>query len=105
MNGLLTIIMFSGVFRVDEDFVYKENVRAVEVRLFSKLGDKVQTEVVSLSTQKEEFSKNVDILLPRDVEYYEYEIVYSIKGSDPVSSPKISAKARRIDIDKIIHNN
>jgi len=89
---------------VDGHFVEEENIRALEIRIYSQLGDKTQTKVVNLNTREEELSKNVEILLPTDIENYEYEVVYSITGSDPVTSPRIPAQSRRIDIYRIVPN-
>jgi len=87
---------------VDEDFVKKEKVRGIEVKLYSKLGDKTEVESISMKTTKDELSKTVEILLPRLVEDYEYEVIYSIKGKSPKRSAKQSSDFGRIDVDRFM---
>ncbi len=87
---------------VDEDFVKKQKVRGIEVKLYSLLGEKTEVESVSMKTQKEELSRTVEILLPRNIEDYEYEVIYSIKGQNPKRSGKQSSDFGRIDVDRFL---
>jgi len=87
---------------IDEEFVKEQQVRGIEIKLSSKLGDKTETETASFKISKNELSKTVEILLPRYVEKYEYEIIYSIKGQDPKKSSKKSTDFGRIDVDRFL---
>jgi len=87
---------------IDEDFTIDENIRAIEVKLFSKLGEKQQISSINFKTNKAELSKTVDILLPRQVEDYEYEVTYFIKGENPKTSERKQSNYGRIDIDRFL---
>lgn len=84
----------------DPDFIAEQGVRAVEVALFSKLGDVVDQKNVQLKTNRDELSKTVEILLPRGVEDYEYEITWFLKGKEPQKSARKKAQYGRIDLDR-----
>ncbi|MDY8138115.1 hypothetical protein [Aquimarina sp. 2201CG5-10] len=87
---------------VDEDFTLDENIKAVEIKIYSKLGEKQEINSVNLRTNKAELSKTMEILLPRDVEDYEYEVTYFIKGENPKKSDKQKSDYGRIDIDRFM---
>ena len=87
---------------VDEDFTYDENIRAVEIKVFSKLGERNTVTRANLKTNKSELTKTLEILLPRDVESYEYEVTYFVKGKDPVKSGKKTSDYGRIDVDRFL---
>lgn len=87
---------------VDQEFIQSENIRAIEVKFYSKLGEKEETQSVNLKTSKDELTKTVDILLPRNLENYDYEITYFIKGKDPVTSKRKPSNYGRIDLDRFL---
>ncbi|MEN1783497.1 MAG: hypothetical protein AAGF77_00020 [Bacteroidota bacterium] len=87
---------------VDGDFTLDENIRALEVKIYSKLGDRNEVHIANLKTNKEELSETLQVLLPHDTEEYEYEVTYFVKGSDPVTSEKRSSNYGRIDIDRFL---
>jgi hypothetical protein len=87
---------------VDQEFVQSENIRAIEIKFYSKLGEKEETQTVNLKTSKDELTRTVDILLPRNQENYDYEITYFIKGKDPVTSKRKPSNYGRIDLDRIL---
>ncbi len=87
---------------VDEDFVLDEDVRGVEIKLYSKIGDREEMQSITLKTQKEELSKTINLLLPLDVEDYEYQITYFRKGQNPTTTERIASNFGRIDIDRIL---
>ncbi len=87
---------------VDEDFTLLNNVKAIEVKVYSKLGDKNEVSSSNLRTNKSELSKTVEILLPRDSENYEYEITYFIKGESPKKSGLQQSDYGRIDVDRFL---
>jgi hypothetical protein len=57
---------------------------------------------VNLKTSKDELTKTIDLLLPRNVENYDYEITYFLKGKDPVTSKRKASNYGRIDLDKFL---
>ncbi|MFD0861687.1 hypothetical protein ACFQ1M_05680 [Sungkyunkwania multivorans] len=87
---------------VDEDFVLLNGLKAVEIKVFGKLGEKNTVERVNLKTNKNELSKTIDILLPRDTDEYDYEITYFLKGQAPKKSGKQHSDYGRIDIDRFL---
>ncbi len=87
---------------VDEDFIYDEGVRGVELKFYSQVNGKTTLQTVNLKTQKNELSKTVEILLPRDVEDYEYELTYFIKGKDPKKTERKASNYGRIDVDRFL---
>jgi hypothetical protein len=87
---------------VDENFVFDEDVRGIEIKLFSKISDREEMQSINLKTQSEELSKTVKLLLPRDVEAYEYQVTYFIRGQDPRSTNRIQSNYGRIDIDRFL---
>jgi hypothetical protein len=88
---------------VDPEFVAENNVRGVEVTVYSKLkSDKVDMQRFSLKTSKEELSRTVEILVPQNVEDYEYEVTYLLKGADSRNSAKKSSKAGQLYIDRFL---
>lgn len=87
---------------VDEDFTLTNNIKAVEVKIYSKLGNKNEVSRSNLRTNKSELSKTIEILLPRDVEDYEYEITYFIKGESPKKSGLKKSDYGRIDVDRFL---
>ena len=86
----------------DQDFILNENIRAVEIKFYSKVSDKEESQTVSLKTSKDELTKTIDLLLPRNVENYDYEITYFLKGKDPVTSKRKASNYGRIDLDKFL---
>lgn len=87
---------------VDEDFVIDEKVRGIEIKIFSKLGEREEIQNINLKTQDEELSKTVEILLPNDNEDYEYQVTYFLRGQDPRSSERKASNYGRIDIDRFL---
>lgn len=87
---------------VDEDFTTEKGIKAIEVKVFSKLGDKQEINSVNLKINNSELSKIMEILLPRESEEYEYEITYFIKGENPKKSGKQKSDYGRIDIDRFL---
>jgi hypothetical protein len=86
---------------VDPDFVADNSIRGIEISIFSKLGlDKVDTQRISLKTNKDELTKNIEILVPQNNEEFEYEVTYMIKGADPKTSAKKKTKSGQLYVDK-----
>jgi hypothetical protein len=86
----------------DQEFVQNENIRAIEIKFYSKMGEKEETQTVSLKTSKDELTRTIDLLLPKDVENYDYEITYFVKGKDPFTSKKKPSNYGRIDLDRFL---
>lgn len=68
---------------VDPDMVQQENIRAAEVKLFFKNDGKENNRVVNLMASTNVLSKSVELILPRNVDDYEYEVTFFMKGQKP----------------------
>ncbi len=87
---------------IDEDFITDENIRAVEIKVYSQLGERQEVITANLKTNKSELTETLEVLLPRDSEEYQYEITYFVKGKDPIKSEKKISDYGRIDIDRFL---
>ncbi|AUC14017.1 hypothetical protein BTO06_02080 [Tenacibaculum sp. SZ-18] len=87
---------------VDEDFTLEKNIKAVEIKVYSKLGEKNEVRSTNLRVNKSELSKTIEILLPRNSEDYEYEITYFIRGERPKKSGLQKSDYGRIDVDRFM---
>lgn len=65
---------------VDPGLVSRENIRAVEVKLFYKNGDKTKTKVVNFRANTNVLSQSVEIILPEDKTNFDYEATFFAKG-------------------------
>jgi hypothetical protein len=88
---------------VDEDFITENEIKAIEIKLFSKINQKEDVKTVNLKTNKGELSATMEIILPRNVEDYQYQITYFLKGKDPRTSAKTNSNYGRLDIDKFVN--
>lgn len=96
-----TVIKKPVYVEVDEDFVLDEEVRGIELKFYSKMGDREDIKSVNLKTKNaEELSKTVELLLPISGDSFEYDVTYFLKGKDPKSSEKRGSNYGRIDIDR-----
>jgi hypothetical protein len=87
---------------LDPDFAAKEQIRAVEIKIYYKPKDKEELLKTNLKVAQEELSKTLEIILPRGVEDYDYEVTWYIKGADPKISPRRSSKLGMLYFDHII---
>ncbi len=87
---------------VDEDFTFDNSIRAIEIKVYSKLEGKEEINSTNLKTNKAELTKTIEILLPREAEDYEYEITYFIKGQNPRKSDRQKSNYGRIDVDRFL---
>ncbi len=73
---------------LDPDFAQEENIRAAEVKIYFKNGDKDDTRSVTLRTKDNILSKSVQLIMPVGIDDYEYEVTWFIKGQPPVKKAK-----------------
>lgn len=85
---------------VDEDFILDNKIKAVEIKVFTKINDEIESTSCNLKTLKGELSKTLEVILPREIEDYQYEITYFIKAQDPIKSVKQTSNYGRIDVDR-----
>jgi len=96
-----TVIKKPVYVEIDEDFVIDEEIRGVEIKFYSKLGEVEDMNSINLKMKNEEdLSKTVELLLPLAEETFEYQVTYFIKGQSPKTSQRMSTDYGRIDIDR-----
>ena len=83
----------------DEDFFNDENIRAVEVTLYSNVNGKAQSKKVRLKNKPDELSRTIDVVLPSGSNSFDYEIVYFIKGQEPKAMSRQSSTYGMIYLD------
>jgi hypothetical protein len=88
---------------IDEDFIIDNEIKAIEIKVSTKINNKEEIKTVNLKTNKGELSSILEVLLPRNVEEYNYQITYFPKGKDPKTSSKVLSNYGRIDIDRFIN--
>lgn len=84
---------------LDPDFAEDEDIRAIEVKLFFKNGDKEEKRTVNIKTRDNILSQSAQLILPRGVDNYEYEITYFVKGKRPQTKERIPYDYSSIYID------
>lgn len=77
---------------LDPGLVSKENIRAVEIKLFYKNGAKTKTKVINIRTASNVLSQSVEIILPEDKTNFDYEATFFAKGK-VVKKPRQSYDA------------
>ncbi len=88
---------------VDPDFVFDEEVRGIEIKLYTQIEDNAQVQTVNLKTNKEELSRTVEVLLPREKDDYEYDVTFFLRGKPPVTSQRQQSNYGRIDIYEVFN--
>jgi len=98
-----TVIKKPIYIEIDEDFVLDEEIRGIEIKFYSKLGESEDIKSINLKTKNaDELSKTVELLLPLNQDGFEYDVTYFLKGQDPKSSPRKTTNYGRIDIDRFL---
>lgn len=98
-----TVIKKPVYIEIDEDFVLDEEIRGIEIKFYSKLGETEAVKSINLKTRNaDELSKTVELLLPLNQDGFEYEVTYFLRGQDPKSSERKTTNYGRIDIDRFL---
>lgn len=80
-------------FEADPEFIEQQKIRAIELKIYSMNGEKENVTKSTLNTSKQEMSNTLEILLPKDVDNYEYEITWFVKGKEPIITARQSSKS------------
>ena len=83
----------------DPETVAKYGIRAIHVKVYYLLGDKELTK--RMTFKKDEPFKTLDILLPNNVDDFEYEINWKLKGNKRKSSGRIKTNSSYLFIDEL----
>ncbi len=76
---------------MDPDFATESNIRAADIKLYYKNGDKETLKTVNIKTADNVLSKSVELILPRAVDDYQYEITWYPKAKEPIRVPRKSS--------------
>lgn len=68
---------------IDPEIIQRENIRAAEIKIFFKNSGKEVNRIVNLIASTNVLSKSVELILPRNVDDYEYEVTWFLKGQRP----------------------
>ncbi|MEP6792694.1 MAG: hypothetical protein ABJB16_00090 [Saprospiraceae bacterium] len=88
---------------VDPELVNTEGVRGVEVKLSYKQGDHEDTRLVNFKVNDNVLSKSTELLLPKNVDDYNYEVTWFLKGKQPLKIPKTPYNYGSLYLDSLTH--
>ena len=83
----------------DPDTVTESGIRAIDVKFYYTIGDKEQTKSITL--KKDELSKTIDIILPKNVDEFEYEVNWTLRGNIKKSSGKLKTNSSQLFVDEL----
>lgn len=86
---------------IDPDFAAEANLRAVEVKLDYHVGEQKQVKRIRMRVSKDELSHTEELVLPKNVDDYCYQITWFIKGKPPVVSEKVMTQYGSIYLDTL----
>lgn len=86
----------------DQNRMVAESVRSAEVRVFYKLGDKKYTNEIRLNFNKEEFSKQIEVILPQENYTFDYEVTWHIMGKGAISSERKTTNNLILYLDEVL---
>ncbi len=87
-------------FKAKADIVKANNIRAITVRIYYKIGGLEYMKQTSLDVDNEVYSASLDYLLPRGQSEYEYEVEWT-KGNSNVKSARTRASTGTIFVDEV----
>lgn len=85
----------------DPDALNEAGVRAVDVILYYKLGDQQLNKTITMMPSKNEYSKLVNIIVPKDKPTYDYEITWTLKGNVRKSVPRTPSSSGALFVNDI----
>lgn len=84
----------------DSDFVNDNNIRAIDVRLYYKLGEQEYTRETTLNFSKEDgASKSLEIIVETNNANYSYDATMYIKGQDDQEITKTKTRSSSVYFD------
>ncbi len=85
----------------DPDRILDAGVRAIEIKVFYTVGDRVMNKQIRLNTRADEYSTQFDIVTPKDQTIFEYEIVWFMRDGSTRNSGKKEANSTMLFVDQI----
>lgn len=84
----------------DSDFVNDNNIRAIDVRLYYKLGEQEYTRETTLNFSKEDgASKSLEIIVANNTANYSYDATIYVKGQDDQEIIKTTTRSSSVYFD------
>lgn len=88
---------------VDNDFASAEGIRGLEINFYSNAENPAESKKISMKVNQNELSKTIELIVPKGVEEYQYDITYFIKGKDPKTSPRKTSQSNMFYVDRFIN--
>lgn len=85
----------------DPSLVTAANIRAIDVKLYSQLGAGQQVKEMRMNTRSNQLSGQVEIIQPKDVMDYEYEVTWHLNDGRTQSSGRRTANTKSLFVDNI----
>ena len=85
----------------DPGMIAQANVRAIDVKLISKLGEKQQIKEFRMNAKSNQLSGQVEIIQPVNILDYEYEITWHLTNGTTKSSGRKTTNTKSLFVDNI----
>ena len=85
----------------DPDMLKDKNVRSIDVKLYYKMGDKDEVKQVTLMPSRDQYSAQLDIMLPKGAFSYDYEITWRITGNKTATSGRQTTSEQILFVDEV----
>jgi hypothetical protein len=85
----------------DPDLIKKENVRAIEVKVYSKIGDFQQSKDLRLNVKNQQFAGQLELIQSKDSSDFEYEYTWYLSDGSSKKSGKKSSTSSLLFVDTI----
>ncbi len=87
---------------VDQKRLLDENIRSAEVRFYYKLGDTEYSNETRLNFNHNEFSQQVEIILPKKNYTFDYEVIWHVLGKPPIPSKRRTTNNLILYLDEVL---
>ena len=81
--------------------ISQANVRAIEVKIYSQLGTESQVKELNMLTRTNQLSAQVEIIQPRNVLDYQYEVIWHLNDGTTRNSGKKTTNSKSLFVDNI----
>ena len=85
----------------DPDIVREKNIRSIEVKLYSKLGEFQQVKEFRMNTKNGQLSGLLEMMQPKDIFDYDYEVTWYLMDGTTKSSGRRTTNGANIFVDTI----
>ena len=85
----------------DPDVIKAQNVRSIEVKVFTKIGETVQQKDLRLNTRNNQFSGQIESIQSKDNQDFEFEIVWYLSDGKTKTSGRKTSNSTLIYADTL----